>query len=114
MIGLKYTESGGVDMDKQESRIAQMQTLANPQIKKGLDMFEKHIAPIKWLHPKETNTRSDKKYIVLNEEGETVYRAEKLADIAKEFDTKTGKVSECVRRPKLLKGRYVVMRCDNE
>lgn len=116
MIGKKYTESGGFDMNRVEFRMAQMQVINNPKYKQGLELFEKHIGRIEWLHPKEEldNIKSDKKYAVLNPKGEIIFEADKLFEIAKEFCVTTNRISNCLNLKKLLNERYIVVRCENE
>ena len=103
-------------MNKTELDIARAKHLSNPNTKKGIDLFEKYIRRIEWLHPEDEkyNIRGNKKYKVINKSGEIVFEAEKLSDIAKEFCTSVSRVTACVNSISLLCGEYLVERCEDE
>lgn len=116
MIGKKYTENGGFSMVRTEFEIARAKHLANERTKRGLDLFEKYIGRIGWLHPKDEKYRiaGNKKYRVINKLGETVYEADNIQCIAKEFCLSTSRVANSVNSVSLLKGEYLVERCEDE
>lgn len=103
-------------MNKVEFEVARAHILNNAKTKKGLDLFEKHIGPIKWLHPEgeKYNVKATKRYNVINKEGEVVFSAYKLSDIAKEFCASVSRVTACVNSISLLGGEYLVERCEDE
>ena len=116
MIGKKYTESGGFSMVRTEFEIARAKHLANKETKQGLDLFEKYIGKIGWLHPGDEKYKvvGNKKYRVINKMGETVFEANKISDIAKEFCLSVSRVTSSINSVSLIKGEYLVERCDNE
>lgn len=103
-------------MNKLAFRMAQTQAISNPKTKQGLALFERNIGRIEWLHPAEhlRDIKSDKKYAVINAEGEVIFKADKLSDIAKEFCTSISRVSKCMTSNLLLNERYMIVRCENE
>lgn len=116
MIGLKYIKSGGFDMKKSEFEIARAQCLANLNTKKGLELFEKYIGRIGWIHPEEEKYKimGNKKYRVINKMGDTVFESDNISNIAKEFCLSVSRVSNSVNSLTLLKGEYLVERCGDE
>lgn len=98
-------------MNKLMIKDAQEKALKN----KGIIAFEKYIKRIEWLHPTDEyipSVKSDRKYIVIDAKTkESVFSADKLFDIAKEFCSSQTRVSECVVEGKLLKKKYIVERC---
>ena len=103
-------------MIRTEFEIARAQHLANPDTKKGLDLFEKHIGRIGWLHPKIKNkkVKVNRKYRVINKMGETIFEANKISDIAKEFCLSESRITCSINSVSLIKGQYLVERCDDE
>ena len=84
-------------MTRLELENAQAYHLRNDETKKGVDMFEKYVGRIEWLHPvKKHKITGGKKYIVTNKDGEVVYEADKLSEIAKEFCVSVSRVSACI------------------
>ena len=85
---------------------------------KGIQAFEKYIGRIEWLHTKNVDdleVKSSKKYAVIDAiKHAIVYEADKIADIAKEFDTSKSNVSKCYTSRDLIHERYAVVRCENE
>ena len=115
MIGLKYTENGGYEMDLMDFRTAQTQALKD----KGIIAFEKRIGRIEWLHPIKsqviTSVKSDKNYAVIDVlNNEVTYEAQKLFDIAKEFGVSIPAISKCLNLSKLLNEKYMIVRCEHE
>ena len=96
--------------------VARAQLLANTKTKKGLEMFEKYIGRINWMHPEEQKyvVRENKKYRVINKSGETIFEANRISDIAKEFCLSVSRVANSVNSLTLLKGEYLVERCGDE
>ncbi len=90
--------------------------LANEKTKRGLELFEKYIARIEWLHPEceKRNTTRNKKFRVINKMGEVVYEADKTSDIAKELCLSVSRVTNSINSLTLLKGEYLVERCGDE
>lgn len=87
----------------------------NPEIKKGLDMFEKYIGRIEWLHSeKKVKLYQGSKYRVINQDGELIYAANNIENIASEFCVSVSRVSNCVNSLTLLKGKYLVERCEED
>ena len=103
-------------MIRTEFEIARAQHLANPNTKNGLDLFEKYIGRIGWLHPKikNENVKGNRKYRVINMKGETIFEANKISDIAKEFCLSESRITCCINSVSLIKGEYLVERCENE
>ena len=116
MIGLKCTKSGGYEMNKTELEIWRARYLANPKIKKGLDLFEKYVGHIGWMHPEEEKNkiRGDKKYRVINKLGEVVFESDNITNIAKEFCLSKSRISNSINSLSLIKGEYLVERCEDE
>ena len=82
---------------------------------KGLIAFEKYVGRINWLHPEETpKNLKGRKYIVLNGEGEIVFESRNITNIAKEFELSVSRVTSCINSVSLMKGEYLVERCENE
>ena len=116
MIGKKYIESGGFSMTRTEFDVLRAKHLSNHDTKRGIELFEKYVGRINWLHPEEEKykVRYNKRYRVINKAGEIVFEAEKLTDIAKEFCASVSRVTACVNSISLLCGEYLVERCENE
>ena len=116
MIGRKYTENGGFNMIRTEFEISRAQHLANPNTKKGLDLFEKYVGRIGWLHPEDEKYKviGNKRYRVINKMGETVFESDNITTIAKEFCLSVSRVTSCINSVSLMKGEYLIERCDNE
>ena len=116
MIGLKYIESGGCEMNKVELEIWRARYLANPKIKRGLDLFEKYVGRIEWIHPEEEKHKvtGDKKYRVINKSGEVVFESDNITNIAKEFCLSKSRISNSINSLSLIKGEYLVERCGDE
>ena len=89
-------------MVRAEFEIARAKHLANERTKRGLDLFEKY------------RIAGNKKYRVINKLGETVYEADNIQCIAKEFCLSASRVANSVNSVSLLKGEYLVERCENE
>ena len=104
-------------LSKEELRRSVDRFSRNPQIRQGIASLERFIGyDIDWFHPKteEISLESGKRYAVVEDETKkVVLEAEKLADIAKEFCTHQSKVSICMNTGKLLKGKYIIVRCTN-
>lgn len=82
---------------------------------KGLIAFEKYIGRINWLHPEEDPDEvRNKRYRVLNKDGEIVFEAHKISQIAKEICVSVSHVSNCMNSLKYIKGEYLVERCGDE
>lgn len=82
---------------------------------KGLIAFEKYVGRINWLHPDEAPKKlKGRKYIVLNGEGEIVFESRNIPNIAKEFGLSVSRVTSCINSVSLMKGEYLVERCENE
>ena len=90
--------------------------LANPKIKRGLDLFEAHIGRIEWIHPEEEKYKvtGNKKYRVINKLGEVVFESDNITNIAKEFCLSTSRVSNSINTLSFIKGEYLVERCEHE
>ena len=58
--------------------------------------------------------RGDKKYRVINKVGEVVFESDNITNIAKEFCLSVSRVSNSVNSLTLLKGEYLVERCEDE
>lgn len=103
-------------MTKTEFDVLRARRLSNPNIKKGIELFEKYVGPINWLRPEEEKhkVRYNKRYRVINKAGEIVFEADKLTDIAKEFCASVSRVTACVNSISLLCGEYLVERYENE
>lgn len=103
-------------MNKVELDVARAKHLSNQNTKKGIDLFEKYIGRIKWLHPNDTKHSDvgEKKYRVINKMGEVVFESDKISDIAKEFCLSVSRVANSVNSVSLIKGEYLVERCGNE
>ena len=87
--------------------------LANPKIKRGLDLFEAHIGRIEWIHPQAENSKvtGRKMYRVINKLGEVVFESD---NIAKELCLSKSRVANSINSLTLLKGEYLVERCGDE
>ena len=82
---------------------------------KGLIAFEKYVGRINWLHPEEAPKKlKGRKYIVLNGKGEVVFESRNITNIAKEFGLSVSRVTNSINSLTLLKGEYLVERCENE
>lgn len=116
MIGKKYTESGGFSMTRIEFETSRAKHLANEKTKKGLELFEKYIAHIEWLHTENGKNKvvSDKKYRVINKLGEVVFESDNITNIAKEFCLSKSRIANSVNSLSLIKGEYLVERCGDE
>lgn len=103
-------------MTKVEIDASRAKHLANKRTKRGIELFEKYIARIEWLHPEEEkySIADNKKYRVINKLGETVFEANKISQIAKEFCLSESRVSNSINSLTLLKGEYLVERCADE
>lgn len=103
-------------MKKTELDIVIAKRLGNPNIRKGIEMFEKYVGRINWIHPEEQKyiVRENKKYRVINKSGETIFEANRISDIAKEFCLSVSRVANSVNSLTLLKGEYLVERCGDE
>ena len=103
-------------MTKMEFEYSRARYLAIPKIKRGLDLFETYIGRINWLHPEEEKykVRYDKKYRVINKLGEVVFESDNITNIAKEFCLSKSRVSNSINSLSLIKGEYLVERCENE
>lgn len=90
--------------------------LANPKIKRGLDLFEKYAGRIEWMHPEDEKYKvnGNKRYRVINKMGETVFESDNISNIAKEFCLSVSRVANSVNSLTLLKGEYLVERCGDE
>ena len=90
--------------------------LANPKIKRGLDLFEAHIGRIEWMHPQAENSKvtGRKMYRVINKLGEVVFESDNITNIAKELCLSKSRVANSVNSLTLLKGEYLVERCGDE
>ena len=88
-------------MIKVELELSRAKHLADKKTKRGLDLFEKYIGRIEWLHPEPNNmfnVISKRKYVVYDVERERIaYEADKMEDIAKEFCTATSYVGRCYK-----------------
>ena len=116
MIGKKYTESGGFSMKKTELDIVIAKRLGNPNIRKGIEMFEKYVGRINWMHPEQGqyNIRGNKKYRVINKLGEVVFESDNISNIAKEFCLSKSRVSNSINTLSFVKGEYLIERCEDE
>ena len=105
-------------MIRAELELSRAQHLADKKTKRGLDLFEKYIGRIEWLHPEPNNmfnVISKRKYVVYDVERERIaYEADKMEDIAKEFCTATSYVGRCYKENMLLHKQYMIVRCENE
>ena len=103
-------------MTKVEIDASRAKHLANERTKRGIELFEKYVGKINWLHPEEEKYSivDNKKYRVINKLGEGVFEAKKISHIAKEFCLSESRVANSVNSLTLLKGEYLVERCDNE
>lgn len=103
-------------MNKLEFDSARMHHLGNKNTKKGIELFEKYIGRIEWLHTGEQKYKIEgrKKYNVINKLGEVVFQADKISDIAKEFCVSKSRVGVCINSISLLHGEYLIERCKNE
>lgn len=103
-------------MNKVELEIWRARYLANPKIKRGLDLFEKYVGRIEWIHPEEEkySVRGNKKYRVINKLGEVVFESDNITNIAKEFCLSTSRVANSVNSLSFIKGEYLVERCEDE
>lgn len=90
--------------------------LANEKTKKGLELFEKYVGRIEFLHPEEEkySVRGNKKYRVINKLGEVVFESDNITNIAKEFCLSVSRVSNSINSISLIKGEYLVERCGDE
>lgn len=115
MIGKKYTESGGFDMEKQIDMYDMKEVQQQATQCKGLIAFEKYVGRINWLHPEEAPKKlKGRKYIVLNGKGEVVFESRNIPNIAKEFGLSVSRVTSCINSVSLMKGEYLVERCKDE
>lgn len=103
-------------MIRTEFEISRAKHLANEKTKRGLELFEKYIGRIEWLHPEDTKYRTmgNKKYRVINKLGEVVYEADNITNIANEFCLSVSRVANSVNTISLIKGEYLVERCKDE
>ena len=105
-------------MIRAELELSRNKHFADKKTKKGLELFEKYIGRIAWLHPEPNNmfnVRSKRKYVVYDVERERIaYEADKMEDIAKEFCTATSYVGRCYKSNTLLHKQYMIVRCENE
>ena len=90
----------------------------NKQTCKGMAMLEKYIGyQIPWFHPKDEPIRleSGKRYAVIDgETKEVMFEADKLYDIAKEYEMKQANVSRYLNIGRLIKEKYLIVRCEYE
>jgi len=103
-------------MKRTEFELSIDKHLADKKTKRGLELFEKYIARIEWLHPEEEKYKSvgNKKYRVVNQMGEIVFESNNISNIAKEFCLSISRVTNSINSLTLLKGKYLVERCGNE
>lgn len=103
-------------MIRTEFEIARAKHLANERTKRGLDLFEKYIGRIGWLHPEDEKYKmiGNKKYRVINKMGETVFESDNITNIANEFCLSVSRVANSVNSLTLLRGEYLVERCGDE
>lgn len=103
-------------MTKVEIDASRAKHLANKRTKRGIELFEKHIGKIKFMHPEEEkySIADNKKFRVINKLGEVVFEANKVSQIAKEFCLSESRVANSVNSLTLLKGEYLVERCEDE
>ena len=103
-------------MIRTEFEISRAKHLANERTKRGLDLFEKYIGCIRWLHPEDEKHKKmgNKKFRVINKMGETVFESDNITNIAKEFCLSVSRVTNSVNSLTLLKGEYLVERCGDE
>ena len=115
MIGKKYTENGGADMENQIDMCDVKDVQQQATQDKGLIAFEKYVGRINWLHPEEAPKKlKGRKYIVLNGKGEVVFESRNISNIAKEFGLSVSRVTSCINSVSLMKGEYLVERCGDE
>ena len=115
MTGKKYTENGGFDMENQIDMYDVKDVQQQATQDKGLIAFEKYVGRINWLHPEEAPKKlKGRKYIVLNGKGEVVFESRNIPNIAKEFGLSVSRVTSCINSVSLMKGEYLVERCENE
>ena len=99
-------------LTKAEFDMALAEHLHNPQTKKGLELFEKHIGRIAFLHKEpDAEIKDEKKYVVFNLDGKAIFMANRLHDVAKELCMSVSQVSCCIRKKTWLKQKYFVVRC---
>jgi hypothetical protein len=103
-------------MIRTEFEISRTKHLANERTKRGLDLFEKYIGRIEWLHPEDEKHKVDenKRYRVINKTGEIVFTSDNITNIAKEYCLSVSHVSNCINSLTWLKGEYLVERCGDE
>jgi hypothetical protein len=103
-------------MTKVEFEAWRARYLANPKIKRGLDLFEAYIGRIEWMHPKAGNGKVARRkiYRVINKLGEVVFESDNITNIAKELCLSKSRVSNSINSLTLLKGEYLVERCGDE
>lgn len=90
--------------------------MKNAKIKKGIELFEKYVGRIEFLHPEDEKYKvvGNKKYRVINKLGEVVYEADNITNIANEFCLSVSRVANSVNTISLIKGEYLVERCEHE
>ena len=103
-------------MIRTEFEISRAKHLVNEKTKRGLELFEKYIGQIEWLHPEDTKYRTmgNKKYRVINKMGEIVFESDNISNIAKEFCLSVSRVTNSINSLTLIKGEYLVERCEHE
>lgn len=108
-------KNGRLQITKTEFDMTLAEHLHNPKTKKGLELFEKNIGRIAWLH-RESDAKNSggKKYVVLNLDGKAIFAADRLHDVAKELCMSVSQVSGCIRKKTWLKQKYFVVRCGDE
>ena len=109
------TKKQGKQITKAEFDMSLAEHLHNARTKKGLELFEKNIGRIAFLHKEsDAEIKGEKKYVVLNLDGEAIFVADRLHDVAKELCMSVSQVSCCIRKKTWLKQKYFVVRCGNE
>ena len=102
-------------MTKVEFGIARKEANNNKRLKPGLDLFEKYVGRIEWLHEDgKSDVKSEKKYAVLNTDGDIVYESNTLNAIAKEYGVSISRISACINLDGLLQEKYKIVRCKHE
>ena len=113
---MKCIENGGIELNKLEFDNARTYYLKNAKIKKGIELFEKYVGRIEFLHPEDEKYKvvGNKKYRVIDKQGEVVFESDNITNIAKEFCLSVSRVANSINTLSFIKGEYLVERCGDE
>ena len=102
-------------MTKVEFGIARKEANNNKRLKPGLDLFEKYVGRIEWLHEDgKSDVKGEKKYAVLDLCGDIAYESNTMSGISKEYGVSITRVSTCINCGETLLGKYKIVRCKHE